>query len=157
LVLRDEKEKRMERVRKHAQVWKRLTGRMALIGSLAVILFAPAVFAISADAAGQEPRKVKVERKPKYLSNGAGQKPFDVTRHTVPLAEIERSVPKNSIPALVHPKFFAAGEVGTLLDVKDRVLGVFLKGEAKAYPIRILNWHELVNDEVGGQPVLVSW
>jgi hypothetical protein len=112
---------------------------------------------ISASVAGQVPREVKIEGKPKYISNGAGQKPFEVTRHTLPLYEIERSVPKNSIPALVHPKFVSASQAGNLLDVKDRVLGVYLKGEAKAYPIRILNWHELVNDEVGGQSVLVSW
>jgi uncharacterized protein DUF3179 len=138
-------------------MWKRLTRSSALIGPLGVILFTPAAVSISAVPAGQEPREVKVERKSKYISNGAGQKRFDVTRHTVPLAEIERSVPKNSIPALVHPRFVASGEIGKLLDEKDRVLGVYLNGEARAYPIRILNWHELVNDEVGGQPILVSW
>ncbi len=105
----------------------------------------------------REPRHVKVERKSKLISNGAGQKPFDVTQHTIPLSEIQRSVPKDAIPALVHPKFVAAGEVGKLLNDKDRVLGVLLNREAKAYPIRILNWHELVNDEAGGQPILVSW
>jgi uncharacterized protein DUF3179 len=157
LVLRDEEQKQMEPFRENAQMWKCLARRMALVGTLAVILFAPAFVTDSADAAGQGTGEVKVERKPKYISNGAGQKPFDVTRHTVPLSEIERSVPKNSIPALVHPRFVAAGEIGKLVDEKDRVLGVYLNGEAKAYPIRILNWHELVNDEVGGQPVLVSW
>ncbi|MBI1984016.1 MAG: DUF3179 domain-containing protein, partial [Acidobacteria bacterium] len=34
---------------------------------------------------------------------------------------------------------------------------VFLNGEAKAYPVRILTWHELVNDRVGGRAILVSW
>jgi uncharacterized protein DUF3179 len=151
------REQRTERVREDAQIMKHPARRMSLLGTLSVLLFALAAVTISAVAAGQEAREVKVERKPKYISNGAGQKPFDVTRHTVPLAEIERSVPKNSIPALVHPRFVAAGEIGKLLDVKDRVLGVYLNGEAKAYPIRILNWHELVNDEVGGRPILVSW
>ncbi len=150
-------EHRRGRVTEGTQVMKHPARGVNLIGTLAVILFVPAAVTISANSAGQEAREVKVERKPKYISNGAGQKPFEVTRHTVPLSEIERSVPKNSIPALVHPRFVAAAEIGKLLDEKDRVLGVYFNGEAKAYPIRILNWHELVNDEVGGQPVLVSW
>ncbi len=142
----------------NAQTAKRPTHRMALMRTFALILFAlSGVVTVSVSAGDQTPREVKVERKPKYISNGPGQKPFDVTRHTVPLSEIERSVPKNAIPALVNPRFIAPGEVGKLLEAKDRVLGVFLNGEAKAYPVRILNWHELANDEVGGHPVLVSW
>jgi hypothetical protein len=39
----------------------------------------------------------------------------------------------------------------------EQVLGVFLNGVARAYPIRILSWHELVNDRFGNLPVLVSW
>lgn len=123
--------------------------------TLATIQLASA--SILAVVAVQGPENVKVERKQRLFSNGPGQKPFDVTRHTVPFSEIQRSIPKDSIPALVHPRFVKAGEVGKLLNETDRVLGVFLKGEAKAFPIRILNWHELVNDQVGGDPVLVSW
>lgn len=112
---------------------------------------------ISAGDADQQLRQVKVERKPKLISNGVGRKPFDVTRHTIPLREIQGSIQKDAIPALLHPTFIKAGEAGKLLDTEDRVLGVYLYGEAKAYPIQILNWHELVNDEVGGRPILVTW
>jgi uncharacterized protein DUF3179 len=137
---------------------KQPTRRWTLIKIFAVILFAlAAAVARSMNAAGQETRELKVERKPKYLSSGTGQKPFDVTLHTIPLSEIQQSIPKDAIPALVHPRFVTAGEVGKLLKAKDRVLGVYLNGEAKAYPIRILNWHELVNDQVEGQAILVSW
>lgn len=111
----------------------------------------------SAGTAGNEPGEVKVERRPKSISNGRGQRPFNVTRHTVRLSEIQRSIPKDAIPALVQPVFTTASGAGKLLAPKDRVLGVYLNGEPKAYPIRILNWHELVNDEAGGQPILVSW
>ena len=131
--------------------------RTASIGALALIWLGGPVVAISSGAPPQESMEVKIERKPKYISNVGGQKPFDVTRHIVPLSEIQRSVPKNAIPGLVHPHFVAAGEVGELLAEKDRVLGVYFKGEAKAYPIKILNWHELVNDELAGLPILVSW
>ena len=50
-----------------------------------------------------------------------------------------------------------ADRAGDSLKGDDRVLGVFLKGEARAYPVPILNYHELVNDKVGGRPILVSW
>jgi uncharacterized protein DUF3179 len=90
-------------------------------------------------------------------SAGPGKQPFDVTRHTVPLSEIMFSVPRDTIPALLAPRFITVAEARRELKDSDRVLGVFLKGEAKTYPVQILNWHELVNDVVGGQPILVSW
>ncbi len=145
----------MEQVKKLVQT-REAAARKTLVCGFILFGLASAI-AVPADAGAWESRQVKVERKPKLISNGAGQKPFDVTQHSIPLSDIQRSVPKDAIPALVHPGFVTASEVGKLLDLKDRVLGVYLNGEAKAYPIRILNWHELVNDEVGGQPVLVSW
>lgn len=148
----------MDRIKESPQSPRRVTSRRAFIRTLALTLFGfvSAVSVNSPDFA-QEPQAVKVERKPKFISNGPGQERFDVTRHIVPLSEIQRSLPKDAIPALVHPRFVTPSEVGKQLDVEDRLLGVYLNGEAKAYPIRILNLHELVNDEVGGQPILVSW
>ncbi|MCP5113198.1 MAG: DUF3179 domain-containing protein, partial [bacterium] len=40
---------------------------------------------------------------------------------------------------------------------KERVIGLVVNGEARAYPIAVLNWHELVNDSLGGVPLLVSY
>ena len=102
-------------------------------------------------------QNIVIEPVKKLLPAGPGQKPFDVIRHTIPIKEIESSVARDAIPALDDPRFSSPGEVGRLLKASDRVLGVALNGEAKAYPVRILNWHELVNDSVGGRPVLVSW
>jgi len=56
----------------------------------------------------------------------------------------------------MQPKFIKVAEAD-FLDDRDDVLGVTLGGIAKAYPVRILSWHELVNDDFGGEPVLVSW
>ncbi len=108
------------------------------------------------DGAGL-PQQVVVDPKPKFLPAGPGQKPFNVTRHMIPVAEIVGSVPRDAIPALVETNFLNANQAGRWLKDSDRVLGVFTNAEAKAYPVRILNWHELVNDSVGGRPVLVSW
>lgn len=105
----------------------------------------------------EDSARVIVEKKTKTISNGSGQKPFDVTRHTIPISEIERSIPKDAIPALTRPQFVSAQEAGKNLKESDRVLGVAFDGEAKAYPIGILNRHELVNDIIGNRPVLVTW
>ena len=43
------------------------------------------------------------------------------------------------------------------LDDDDLVLGVEIGGESRAYPVGTLNGREMVNDEVGGVPILVSW
>ena len=88
---------------------------------------------------------------------GPGKQAFDVTRHSVPLSEIMYSVPRDTIPALLEPRFIATAQARGELKDSDRVLGVFLKGKGKAYPVRILNWHEVVNDVVGDRPILVSW
>ncbi len=148
----------MEQLKELVQNTREAAARKTLLCAFTFILLGvgPAMPFTPGDSV-REPRHAKVERKPKLISNGARQKPFDVTRHTIPLSEIHRSVPKDAIPALVHPKFVTAGEVGNALNDKDPVLCVFLNEEAKAYPIRILNWHELVNDQARGQPILVSW
>ena len=65
--------------------------------------------------------------------------------------------PRDGIPALDSPKFVTAAQADRVLRDSDVVLGVEFQGVAKAYPIRILNWHEIVNDEVGRQPALVTW
>lgn len=82
---------------------------------------------------------------------------FDVSRHNIPLEEIhEGGPPKDGIPAIFNPQFVSAGEAN-YLEPKDRVVGLEVNGEAKAYPIKILNWHELVNDLVGGKAVFMTY
>jgi Protein of unknown function (DUF3179) len=99
-----------------------------------------------------------VEKKETYVPAGPGQKPFDVTHHLTRLDEIQAGgPPKNGIPALDHPAFVSASEADQTLKAQDMILGVVFSGVAKAYPVRILNWHEVVNDDVGERPVLISW
>ncbi|MBB4518575.1 DUF3179 domain-containing protein [Paraburkholderia fungorum] len=64
--------------------------------------------------------------------------------------------PKDGIPALDHPTFVSADDAGFLND-QDRVLGIARNGLAKAYPIAILNWHEVVNDRFAAEPVVVTF
>ncbi|MGH9709458.1 MAG: DUF3179 domain-containing (seleno)protein, partial [Candidatus Acidiferrales bacterium] len=88
---------------------------------------------------------MKIERKPTYIPAGPGQRPFDATRHLIPLGDIQSGgPPKDGIPALDHPAFTSAAHADQILKPKDIVLGVEFGGTAKAYPVRILNWHEVV-------------
>ncbi len=65
-------------------------------------------------------------------------------------------VPVAGIPALDDPPLVAAEKAG-YLRATERVFGVLLGGEARAYPLRILDWHEMLNDVVGGEPVTLSY
>ncbi len=91
---------------------------------------------------------------------GLGKTPtttFDLTRHSVSLDQIVDGGPgKDGIPAILHPRFVPAAEATFLLD-GDRVLGLKLGAEAKTYPIKILNWHEIVNDATDGHAVVVTY
>ena len=62
----------------------------------------------------------------------------------------------DGIPALVDPAFVAAAEAGYLLP-DEPVFGVEIEGDARAYPLRILDWHEMANDVVGGVPVALAY
>ncbi|MCV6609270.1 MAG: DUF3179 domain-containing protein [Amphritea sp.] len=64
--------------------------------------------------------------------------------------------PKDGIPAIDSPLFETA-EQADWLQPDDRVIGVFYNGIARAYPIAILNWHEIVNDRYADQPVVVTY
>lgn len=65
-------------------------------------------------------------------------------------------VPVEGIPALDRPRAIPADKAG-YLDDGEQVFGVSVKGERRAYPLRILGWHEMANDVVGGEPVTLSY
>jgi hypothetical protein len=69
---------------------------------------------------------------------------------------VSGGVPVAGIPALDNPPHIPAAEA-SYLRKRERVFGVELGGEARAYPLRILDWHELMNDVVGGEPVTLSY
>ena len=67
-------------------------------------------------------------------------------------------VPLEGIPALDAPRLISAAEGSAQgLSAEDPVVGIVLAGDARAYPLRILDWHELVNDEVGGVPIALAY
>lgn len=80
------------------------------------------------------------------------------TASSVPLEEIlSGGPPVDGIPALSRPKKLSAQEADRFLKPEDEVLGLVFGREASAYPIKLLNWHEIVNDEINGTPVAVTY
>jgi hypothetical protein len=82
---------------------------------------------------------------------------WDFSQHAIPPSEIiSGGPPRDGIPALFHPEYVPADQAAFMRD-DEQVLGVSFNGVARAYPLRILSWHELVNDDFGPDPLLVSW
>lgn len=82
----------------------------------------------------------------------------DFSRSAVELSEIvSGGPPRDGIPSIDAPRFVSAGEAAATLDEAEPVIGVAIDGDARAYPLRILIWHEIVNDTVGGVPLVVTY
>ncbi|MGH2538267.1 MAG: DUF3179 domain-containing protein, partial [Candidatus Promineifilaceae bacterium] len=82
----------------------------------------------------------------------------DWTRHTVDYAEIiSGGPPRDGIPSLDDPDFIAPEAAAEWLAGNEPVIALAVSGEARAYPLQVLIWHEIVNDTVGGVPVLVTF
>jgi len=64
--------------------------------------------------------------------------------------------PRDGIPSIDAPRFVAA-DVAKNISATDRVLGLHVNNIAKAYPIRILNHHEIVNDRFATMPVAITF
>lgn len=62
----------------------------------------------------------------------------------------------DGIPSLDNPKLIAADEADYLLD-DDLVFGVDINGDRRAYPLRIMGWHEMFNETIGGVPVALAY
>ena len=82
---------------------------------------------------------------------------FDLSNASIPVAEVlSGGPPRDGIPAIDKPRFIAAHRADFLTD-DSRVIGVSIGDEARAYPIAILNWHEIVNDRLNGQAIVVTF
>ena len=87
-----------------------------------------------------------------YSKNG-----FDLTHSLIPSKDIlQGGPPRDGIPSIEKPKFVSASEADFIRPT-DRVIGITINGESRAYPINILNWHEIVNDQIQGVPVSVTY
>ena len=81
----------------------------------------------------------------------------DDMKSTIRLEEIVwGGVSEKGLPPLNNPKNLAPAEAQYLND-SDAVVGIVVNGDARAYPLRIIDWHEMVNDEIGDTPVCLAY
>ena len=81
----------------------------------------------------------------------------DFSRKTIDYKEIlSGGPPKDGIPSIDKPRFTEIAKVDDIPG-QEPVIGLEIAGDARAYPLRVLMWHEIVNDTVGGKPVTVTF
>lgn len=86
----------------------------------------------------------------------AANRDFNLSNSLVPERQIlSGGPPKDGIPSITSPEHVAPSEID--LADNQRVIGVSINGENVAYPLALLNWHECVNDVVGGIPIAVTY
>lgn len=91
------------------------------------------------------------------ISLAAPHNGFDLSNSSIAKDRILSGGPaKDGIPALDKPLFIAAS-AADFLQADDRILGIELNGVSRAYPIAILNWHEIVNDHIGQQAFVITY
>ena len=119
--------------------------KLSLLGIISSVLFTVCV--MSQDKSSQENQNEQIAN---WKTN--------VKKRSIELSEImSGGVPKDGIPALDAPKFVSINEAGKWLKTNEPVISLEIGGEARAYPLQILIWHEIINDEIKGQPVAVTF
>jgi len=88
------------------------------------------------------------------LSNDSGPGPAPEAEG-LPASELDQRIPRDGIRPIYEPDFIPAAQAD--LGPSEMVMAVEINGEARAYPISVLNSREIVNDVVGGTPILVTW
>lgn len=83
--------------------------------------------------------------------------PFNLNQLTVPRGRlVSGGSPKDGIPSLTDPPTAPVARAD-FLKPGDRVIGVTIHGKARAYPLAVLNWHEVINDTLGDVPIAVVY
>lgn len=88
------------------------------------------------------------------LQQAEGVETVEIGNRIVPIIP---DVPRNAIPPLDFPIYEENRKSIGWLDSDDMVLGVEFNGDARAYPLKLMNWHEIVNDTVGGVDIVITY
>lgn len=71
--------------------------------------------------------------------------------------DMVRLLPPDAIPSIDEPRFYSAVEADQEYEADETVIGLEVEGEARAYSTALLSRHEIVNDELRGGPIAVTW
>jgi len=65
--------------------------------------------------------------------------------------------PKDGIPSIDNPKYVSLEEADEWIEDNELVLAIIYKGVKRVYPLQIMVWHEIVNDNIAGDPILITY
>lgn len=71
--------------------------------------------------------------------------------------DIRTVLPRDAIPAILSPRFVSGEEAAAQMSTRELVIGLSINGDHRAYATSQLSSHEVVNDVVGGRPIMVTW
>ncbi len=130
----------------------------ALLAISALLLVACGSSSQSGDSGGGSAERQGSSESVEPPSGAEREFETDFSQHSVPYEEISSGgPPKDGIPAIDEPNFVEVEEAGQWLEPQEPVIQVEVGGEARAYPIQVITWHEIVNDRIGGEPVTVTF
>jgi hypothetical protein len=113
------------------------------------------VLAQDAEFVAQRPDQIEDPGEPRFNTSGWDT---DFNISAVPYQEIFSGGPgKDGIPAIDNPRFESIEEARAWVTGDGPVISLEVNGEARAYPLAVLAWHEIVNDTIGGVPVIVTF
>ena len=125
---------------------------------LAGLLVATALIAGCGSSAGSRPASEAAPPAERDLEITTEGWKTDFSRHSVPLRElISGGPPRDGIPPIDDPRPVSAAAAGRWLGEREPVLVAEVDGQARAYPVQILVWHEIVNDRLGGRAIAVTY
>jgi hypothetical protein len=93
------------------------------------------------------------EPEPSAVTRGGDPEALDYDLDAADIADV---IPKDGIPALDDPVFEEPSDVEWIAP-SEPVIAFEINGDARAYPLAIMTWHEIVNDTVGGTPVVITF
>ena len=139
-----------------------------IVGVLAIILIAASAYRSARDGGefeipSGEPRVLEEAASRADIPSGAERSDREIfvtagVKHSIPLDEIlSGGPPKDGIPSIDDPRFVSVKKADAFLDDDEPGLAVIVNGDARFYPYKILVWHEIVNDVVGGRAVVITY
>ena len=136
---------------------------LLLIATAAVAILAVACGSASSNDGGNGTAPTDSTAEPESPADlarrfGSAWSNTDFSKSSIDFDELLSGGPgKDGIPAIDDPQFVSISEADDFLAGQEPVIALELNGDARAYPIQILIWHEITNDTVGGVPVTVTF
>jgi Protein of unknown function (DUF3179) len=131
--------------------------RLWLIATLALVVALVIVALAGDDEAPRENAPARGGGSDELQVDSSGWE-TNFTKHSVPLSEFQSGgPPRDGIPPIDEPKPTSQANADKWLSEREPLLAVEVGPDARAYPIQILVWHEIVNDTLNGRPIAVTY